>query len=119
VDRILITELCLPCVIGVNDDERRAKQEVVISIAISADLRKAGKSDRLDDTINYSALKKRIIGIVVRSQFFLIEALAEAIARICLEDPAAAEVTVRVDKPHALHFARTVGVEITRRRGRR
>ena len=57
-----------------------------------------------------------MLGLVESSRFFLIEALAEAISRLCLEDEAVEKVRVRVDKPLALRFARTVGVEITRGR---
>ncbi len=117
MDRILIEDLRARCIIGVNEDERREKQEVAINLAIHTDLRKAGRSDRLDDAVDYRALKKKVSKMVEGSEYFLIEALAEAIARLCLEDPKIEEVRVRVDKPLALRFARSVAVEITRRRG--
>jgi FolB domain-containing protein len=116
VDRILISDLRLSCIIGVNDKERLVKQDVVINIAISADLRKAGMSDRFEDAVDYRDIKKKIVALVEGSRFFLVEALAEAVARICLEHPAAIQAVVRVEKPQALRFARTVGVEITRGR---
>jgi FolB domain-containing protein len=56
--------------------------------------------------------------MVETSQFFLVEALAEKIAAICLEHPSVEEARVRVEKPTALRFARSVGVEITRGRGK-
>ena len=116
MDRILITDLGLRCVIGVNEEERREKQDVVINLAISADLRSAARSDRFEDTVDYRALKKQIVSLVEESQFHLVEALAEAIAGICLENRAVQQVQVRVEKPTALRFARSVGVEITRER---
>ncbi len=116
MDRILISDLLVRCIIGVNEDERREKQDVVINIAISTDLGKAGKSDRFEDAVDYRAIKKRIVSMAENSRFYLVEALAEAVAGTCLEHPTIAEVQVRVEKPSALRFARSVGVEITRKR---
>jgi FolB domain-containing protein len=113
-DRILISDLSVRCIIGVNEDERREKQDVLISLAISADLSKAGKSDRFEDTVDYRAIKKEILRMVENSSYHLVEALAEAIAALCLGYPGVHAVQIRVDKPTALRFARSVGVEITR-----
>jgi FolB domain-containing protein len=116
MDRILISDLLVRCIIGVRDEERREKQDVVINLAISTDLSKAGTSDRIEDAVDYRDIKKRIMAMAEDSRFYLVEALAEAVARICLEHPAVSEAQVRVEKPSALRFVRSVGVEITRRR---
>ena len=115
-DRILISDLSVRCIIGVNEDERREKQDVLINLAISADLSKAGKSDCFEDTVDYRAIKKEIVKMVEDSKYHLVEALAEAIADLCLRYPGVLDVTVRAEKPMALRFARSVGVEITRPR---
>ena len=116
MDRILISDLLVRCIIGVNEEERREKQDVLINLAIAVDLSKAGNSDRFEDTVDYRDIKKRIVAMVENSRYYLVEALAEAVARVCLEYPAVAEAQVRVEKPSALRFARSAGVEITRRR---
>jgi FolB domain-containing protein len=116
MDRILISDLTVRCIIGVNEEERRERQDVVINLAIYADLRKAGQSDRFEDAVDYRAIKKRIVSMVENSRYYLVEAMAEAIAEICLDHPTVTKVQVRVDKPGALRFARSVGVEITRER---
>ena len=116
MDRILIQDLQASCIIGVNEDERHRKQNIMINLALSTDLRKAGVSDRFEDTVDYRAVKKAVLALVEGSRFFLIEALAEAIAVVCLENEAVSAVMVRVDKPGALRFARTVAVEIERTR---
>lgn len=116
MDKILIKDILVRCIIGVNDDERREKQDVIINISISVDLRQAGRSDDFRDTIDYRGVKKRVVAMVEGSDFQLLEALAERIAEICLEHPMASEVRLTVEKPGALRFARSVGVEITRRR---
>lgn len=115
-DRILISDLSLRCIIGVNEDERREKQDVLINLAISADLNKAGRSDRFEDAVDYRAIKKEIVKMVENSSYYLVEALAEAIAGLCLKFQGVLQVRVRVEKPAALRFARSVGVEITRDR---
>ena len=74
------------------------------------------RSDQIEDALDYRALKKRVLIEAEASHFHLIEALAERIAAICLEDERVEEVELRVEKPGALRFASTVAVEITRRR---
>ncbi len=116
MDRILIKDLLVRCVIGVSDEERRDKQDVLINLSLAVDLRKAGASDRLEDSMDYRALNKQILSRVESSQFHLVECLAQAVADICLGHPSVHEATVRVEKPGALRFARSVGVEIVRKR---
>jgi len=119
MDRIIIEDLSARCIIGVNPDERREKQDIVLNIILEADLRPAGKSDRFEDAVDYRAMKKEILGMVEGSQCFLIEALAEKVAEICLGNPRVVRAMVKVSKPSALRFARNVAVEITRDRGER
>jgi FolB domain-containing protein len=104
------------CIIGVNEDERVKKQDVLINVTLFTDLARPSVTDRLEDTVDYRALKNKILDMVETSRFFLIEALAGAIASVCLEDPAVTQVVVRVDKPGALTHARSVAVEISRNR---
>ena len=77
---------------------------------------RAGQSDRIEDTVDYKAVKKQVLQLVEKSSFLLIERLAEEIARLCLAAAGVQRVTVVVDKPGALRFARSVAVEITRDR---
>lgn len=115
-DRILIGDLLVRCILGINDGERREKQDVLINLALYTDLRASGKSDRIEDTVDYRALKKGILALAESSSFFLEEALADAVAALCLAHPRVQRVDVRVEKPNALRFARTVAVEISRNR---
>ena len=116
MDRIIITDLQSRCIVGVNEDERREKQDVIINLSIYADLQTAGRADRFEDAVDYRAIKKRILALVENSRYFLLEALAEAVAGVCLATPCVMKVEVRVDKPSALRFARSVGVEVIRER---
>jgi len=118
-DRIYIRDLASRCIIGIYDEERREKQDIIINITLYADLRRACESDDVKDTVDYKVLKKKVIALVEQSSCRLIEHLAEQIAQICLADARVMRATVCVDKPAALRFARSVAVEINRdRRGR-
>jgi D-erythro-7,8-dihydroneopterin triphosphate epimerase len=115
-DQIQIKDLLLRTIIGINAEERRARQDALINIVLHADARAAGASDDIDDGVNYRTITKRVIKLVEESRFYLVEKLAAEIAATCLEDPRVEAVTVRVEKPDALRFARSVGVEIHRTR---
>ena len=116
MDRIYITDLALRCVVGVYPEERQEKQDVIINVTMDADLQRAGQTDDLADSVDYHAVKKRILDLVETSSHALIETIAERIAETCLQDPRVHRAVVRVDKPGALRFARSVAVEIDRRR---
>jgi len=114
MDRIHIRDLRLPAIIGIYPKERRERQDIVLNLELRADLRRAGESDDLADTIDYKALKKRVIAHVEASRHLLLERLAAEIARLCLDTPGVLSVRVIVDKPGALRFARSVAVDIER-----
>jgi dihydroneopterin aldolase/D-erythro-7,8-dihydroneopterin triphosphate epimerase len=113
-DVIEIHDLLLRTIIGVNADERVNRQDVIVNIRLTTDLGPAGRTDNLEDAVNYRTITKDIIDCVEASRFHLVERLAEEIARVCLQDQRVSEVTVSVQKPGALRFARSVGVMITR-----
>jgi FolB domain-containing protein len=116
MDRLIIRDLAARCIIGLNEEERREKQDVLLSVSLHADLARAGRSDRVEDSVDYRAVKKKILALVESSKFYLIEALAEAVAELCLGEASVMRVQVAVEKPSALRFARSVAVEITRER---
>lgn len=115
-DVIEIRDLLLRTIIGVNDWERRDRQDVVINLKLYVDTRRAGETDDLTHTLNYRTLTKQVIRLVEGSQFYLVEKLAEEIARLCVVEFGVPQVEVSVEKPGALRFARSVGVRIVRTR---
>jgi FolB domain-containing protein len=115
-DKILVKDLLLRGIIGLNDWEREKKQDILINLTLFTDIRPAGDSDRGNDILNYRTIAKAIIAHVEQSSYYTVEALATAIARICVVEHDAAKVIVRVEKPGALRFALSVGVEIDRER---
>jgi len=115
-DVILITDLLVRGIIGVNDWERERPQDILINIALRADTRAAARADDVAHSVNYRTIAKEVIRHVEGAARLTLEALADDLARLCLADDRVAQVTVRVEKPSAVRFARSVGVEILRRR---
>ena len=113
-DRIIIKDLQLRGIIGINDWEREKRQDILINITLIGNLRAAGESDKIEDTINYRTLTKKIIEHVEGSARHTVEALAADIAKLCLSTEGVQRAQVRVEKPGALRFAKSVGVEIER-----
>ncbi|HXX86919.1 MAG TPA: dihydroneopterin aldolase [Candidatus Acidoferrum sp.] len=116
LDKILIKGLRVRCIIGINEFERREKQDVMINVAIWADLAEATEADDVAKTVDYKEINKGILNLVENSEFFLVETLAEKIAHFCLAHKRIRKVKVTVEKPGALRFARSVGVEIIRKK---
>ncbi len=115
-DKILIRDLLIRGILGIHDWEREKKQDILVNIEIEADCRAAGRSDDFRDAVDYRAIAKRTIALVEESSFFLVERLAEEIAALCLEDERVGLARVRVEKPGAVRFSQSVGVEVERRR---
>ena len=113
-DKIIIKDLLVRGIIGVNDWEREATQDIMINLILEYDLALAGRSDIIADTLNYRSLTKAVIAYCASSTHFLVEKLAHHVARICVVEFDAKSVVVRIEKPGALRFASSVGVEIER-----
>ena len=116
LDKIHIRALRARCILGIFPEEREKAQEIELNITLYADLRTAGQSDNIEDTIDYKSVKLRVLELLEHSSYYLVERLAQAIADMCLDTPRVEAVTVIVDKPGALRFAQSVAVEITRSR---
>jgi FolB domain-containing protein len=112
-DQIHIKDLLVRTIIGINEEERRDKQDVLINITLYTD-HSAAASDDLADTVNYRTLAKQTIKLAENSQFFLVEKLALEIVDLCLTDPRVERAVVTVEKPGAVRFARSVGVTVDR-----
>ncbi len=116
MDKVIIKDLLARGIIGVNDWEREQPQDILINITAMTDTRAAAKSDKLEDCVDYRALAKRVRAHAECAKRFTVEALANDLARLCLEDKHVERVTVRVEKPGAVRFSAAVGVEIERGR---
>lgn len=115
-DSIVIKDLLVRGIVGLNEDERRKRQDILVNLTMICDVRTPGATDSIEGACNYRTVSKSIIKMVEASSYFTVEKLATEIAHLVLENNPVEEVTVSVEKPGALRFARSVGVNITRSR---
>ena len=101
---------------GALPEERERPQPIEVDLDVVADLALAGRTDELDDTIDYGALCDVVERVVTTSDCRLLEHLAERIAEVVLADGRVVEVTVSVRKlrPPVPQLLDTSGVRITR-----
>ena len=116
LDTVKIERLELDCIIGINPWERLTKQQITVDIEINTDLSAAGKSDSIEDTINYRTIAKTVTTEIEKSNYGLIESIGAKIADICLKDDRIFSVKVTVRKPGAVRKASAVGIVIRQNR---
>ena len=80
MDKIVIRDLLLHGIIGINEDERVNKQDILINLTLFSDIRKAAASDNISDAVNYRTITKRIIKHIEESSDFLLEKLVSSFA---------------------------------------
>lgn len=114
MDKIFIKDLRVEAVIGIWEWERRITQAVSLDLEMATDARDAARSDAIDRALNYKDVAKRLISFVSESEFQLVESLADAIARVVVEEFSVPWVQVRVAKPGAIEGSREVGIVIER-----
>jgi len=114
MDKIHIVGLKVDALIGTLPQERTAKQPLLFDLHISGDFSQAGRTDTLVDTVNYRAVEEKLIELAENSSFFLLEALAEAAAQLCLSFPGVRSVNIRIAKPCAALRGESISVEIDR-----
>lgn len=116
MDIIFLHGLQIETVIGVYDWERNIRQAVIIDLDMASDVRTAALSDRIEDTLDYKAISKRLTHFVKDSSFNLVETLAERCAAILIAEFNIRWVRIKVNKQGAVSGARDVGVIIERER---
>lgn len=114
LDTLFINDLTIPCIIGVFDYERMEKQNVIISISLFVDTKKAGETDNLKDTVSYQTIAKEVGDMVSKSKFQLLEKLAQEVANVCLKDKRVKQVKIHIEKPKAIKIAKSGAIEIIR-----
>lgn len=114
MDKVIIKNLLARGIIGVRDWERKRAQDILINITLFTDTRRAAQSDDIADCADYSEVTKRVLAHAESAARLTVEALANDLAGICLAQDNVQRVIVRVEKPTAVRFAESVGVEIER-----
>lgn len=116
-DIIYLHDLRVAAVIGIFEWERRVKQTIVLDLDMATDIRKAASTDKIENTLDYKAVAKRIMAFVESSRFELVETLAEKITEIVMQEFGVTWVKLRLNKQGAVRGARDVGIIIERGQG--
>ncbi|WP_218312264.1 dihydroneopterin triphosphate 2'-epimerase [Alteromonas antoniana] len=110
---IRIKNLRLRTYIGINEDEIRNKQDVVVNVKIHYDAEPATNSDDMEDALNYKTITKAIIRLVEDNRFSLLEKLTADVLAIAADHSSVSYAEVEVDKPHALRFSDSVSLTLS------
>jgi FolB domain-containing protein len=116
MDKVIIKDLLVRGIIGIRDWEREKEQDILINVVVFTDTTRAAQTDDIADCVDYSSLSKKLQQHAESAARLTVEALANDLANICLEQALAQKVIVRVEKPGAVRFAKSVGVEVERSR---
>lgn len=117
LDRILIKDLSISGILGINPEERVNEQEILVNVVMWADTRPAAVSDDIADAVNYRTINKALIAHIREGKPMLVERLVQELVDICFDlEPRIKRVEMTVEKPGALRHARSVGISITRDR---
>jgi dihydroneopterin aldolase len=116
MDKVTIQGLTLYSLIGVYDFERHEKQRVIADVVMHTDLRPAGISDDVADTLDYGKVAQRLSDIAESSSFKLLEALAKTMIDTIFEEFPVNTLELSLTKPDILDNAVAVGITLTRER---
>src|SRR5487761_1100030 len=116
MDSVFIRDLRVETVVGIYDWERRIRQIVSLDLDMRTDIRAAADSDRIEDTLDYKAVAKRVVQFVSEQQFQLVETLAEKVAGLILDEFKIKELKLTLHKHGAVSDSKSVGVSIERSR---
>jgi len=114
MDLVFIEDLRIETVIGIYDWEREIRQTVALDIEMAFDNTRPAATDRIEDTLDYKAVSKRLIAFVGESRFELVETLAERCAALIRDEFGVPWLRLRLAKPGAVTGSRAVGVVIER-----
>lgn len=114
MDIVFIRDLRIPTVVGIYEWERRIRQTVSLDLDLGADIARAARTDRIEDTLDYKAIAKRVTQYVTEAQFKLVETLAEKVAELVRNEFHVDYIKVVLHKPGAVSGSRSVGVVIER-----
>lgn len=116
IAKIRIRDLRLRTFIGINDEEKKNQQDVVINIQIHYCAEKAVTFNAIDDALNYRTITKKVIAHVEKNRFLLLERMTDEVLSLVMTHPQVMWADVTIDKPHALRFSDSVSISLSARR---
>ena len=114
--RIRIKDLRLRTYIGINEDEIRNKQDILINITLLYPADDAVQINEISHALNYRTITKEIILHVEENRFALLERLTQDVLDCVMRHQRVRYAEVEVDKPHALRFSESVSVTLNAHR---
>lgn len=114
MDQVIIKDLLTRGVIGITERERLRPQDILINAVLYTDITRAAQTDDINDCVDYSKIAKKLMAHAETVGRQTVEALVNDLAQICLAEKGVEGVRIRVEKPGAVRFSRSVGVEIER-----
>lgn len=117
MDKVIIQNLKVNGILGIHDWERVTPRVIILTATLFTDTRAAARSDDIADCVNYSEVAKKIRAHAEHAARMTVEALANDLAELCLQDAKVQKAIIRVDKPGAVPEAESVAVEVERSRG--
>jgi dihydroneopterin aldolase len=114
MDIVYIRQLKIDTVIGIFDWEREIKQTVCLDLDMAVDITKAASLEDIDSTVSYKTVSDLLLEFVSKSEFLLVETMAEEIAKLIMSQFGISWIRLRVGKPGAIKEAGDVGVLIER-----
>ena len=114
MDKICLQEITVQALIGILPEEQTTRQRLRVSVEMELSLEKAGRTDKIEHTVNYADVEQAVLTLAQESHFNLIERFAQAVADATLLFPMVEKVTVLVSKPDILLHTNDVSVSITR-----
>lgn len=116
MDEVFIKDLLVQGIIGVYEWERKQPQDILVNIRLFTETQQTGSTDDIKDCIDYGDIAEKIRLLIENSNRYTVEALAEDISDLCLDQPRVLNLIVRVEKPGVVTGASSVGVQIKRER---
>lgn len=117
MDRILLEGMSFQGRHGVRPAEREQPQEFKVNVEVDCDLSEPGRTDRIEDTIDYRRIRAIVKDVIEGESQKLLETLATRIAAGVLELPRVAEVSVLIAKrPDSMQPIDAAAVRLTRKR---
>ena len=116
MDKVIIQNLRVRGILGIHDWERVTPREIIINATMFADTHAAAQSDNISDCVNYSDMAKKLRAHAESAARMTVEALANDLADLCLQESKVMKVILRVDKPGAVPEADSVAIEVERQK---
>ena len=114
MDKVFIKNLRAHGIIGIHPYERETPQDILINVTVYTDTHRAAQTDDIEDCVNYSTLSRKLKAHAESAARLTVEALANDLAEICLQEKGVKKASVKVEKPDAVPSAQSVGVEVER-----